>query len=515
LADTDEQESAMGTGQIVPSAPVERTAPRRWKRRLLLAFASYTLVSLLAIFAAFLLGWASYARSLPDPSGWHFDGPASEFAASDADADYTFDDYLAQEAKVFAELDASIDGEWKAAAQQRLNRFNRASVSFPGVGFDRDWNRTVVLEAEAPKGGALMVHGLSDSPYSIRAAAEAMRAKGWTVIALRVPGHGTSPGALAEASWRDWAAAFRVAAKGLRERIPDGAPLVFFGFSNGGALCVDYSVDALEDPSLPRADAVVLYSPMIGIAPIARVSKLYRLISWFPPFEKVRWMHIEDEIDPYKYSSWPMRASEQAFLLTSRIAARLASAARSGRAAELPPMLAFQSIVDSTVRVPDLMRTLFDRLPPGVSELIFFDLNDDAVFQDLLRDGNAPLVQQRMENAALPYRLTLVTGDDAGVIARTRDGDAVTERPLGLNWPAEVFSLSHVAVPIRPDDPVLGTREASEGFPAIALGAIRVRGEHGVLRVSEGLVMRMRHNPFYAFVEAETDAWLKKVVGQE
>jgi hypothetical protein len=60
---------------------------------------------------------------------------------------------------------------------------------------------------------------------------------------------------------------------------------------------------------------------------------------------------------------------------------------------------------------------------------------------------------------------------------------------------------------------VLGTRDASAGFPAIGLGSIQMRGEHGVLRVSEGLVMRMRHNPFYAFVESETDAWLTKVLG--
>jgi alpha-beta hydrolase superfamily lysophospholipase len=504
----------MRTGQTdLASSPVEGTRPRRWKRRLIIAFASYAVVSLLAVLVAFLLGWASVARSLPNPSGWHFEGPASEFVASDATAAYSFDDYLAQEARVFAELDAFIDGEWKGEADERFNRFNRASVSFPGVGFDRNWNRTIVLEADEPKGGALMVHGLSDSPYSLRAQAEAMRANGWTVIALRVPGHGTSPGALADASWRDWAAAFRIAVKGLRDRLPDGAPLVFFGFSNGGALCVDYTLDALEDPTLPRADALVLYSPMIGIAPIARVSRLYRLISWIPAFEKARWLHIEAEIDPYKYSSWPMPASEQAFLLTNRLATRLASAARSGRTAELPPMLTFQSIVDATVRVPDLMRVLYDRLPQGMSELVFFDLNNKAVFSDLLRDRDGPLVQQRLENAALPYRLTLVRGDVAGVIARTRDGAVMTERPLDLRWPTEVFSLSHVAVPIRPDDPVLGTRDASAGFPAIGLGSIQMRGEHGVLRVSEGLVMRMRHNPFYAFVESETDAWLTKVLG--
>jgi alpha-beta hydrolase superfamily lysophospholipase len=505
----------MRTGQTdLASSPVEGARPRRRLRRLTIAFASYAIVSLLAIFVAFLLGWASLSRKLPDPSGWHFEGPASEFVARDAAAGYTFDDYLEQEAEVFAELDAFVDGDWKAAAQGNFNRFKRGSLSFPGAGFDRNWNRTVVLEAEEPNGGVLMAHGLSDSPYSLRAQAEEMHAKGWTVVALRVPGHGTSPGALAQASWEDWAAAFRVAVAGLRERIPEGSPLVFFGFSNGGALCVEYSLDALENPSLPRADAVVLYSPMIGIAPVAKMARLYHLIAWVPAFEKVRWMHIEEEIEPYKYSSWPMRASEEAFLLTSRLAARLAAAANSGRTAGLPPMLAFQSVVDSTVRVPDLMRILYDRLPLGGSELVIFDINQAAQFEDLLLVNDGPLVQQRLEDDSLPYGLTLITGDDAGLIVRTREGEAVTERPLDLRWPAEVFSLSHVAIPIRPDDPVLGTREATANFPAIGLGSIQVRGEHGVLRVSEGLVMRQRHNPFYSFVESTTYAWLTKVLGK-
>lgn len=491
------------------------TARKRWIRRLAVAFASYSVVSLLAIFVAFLLGWATFSRSLPDPSGWHFDGPESEFVAKDADERYTFDDYLAQEAKVFAELDAFIDAEWKDDANRKFSRFNRASASYPGLGFDRNWNRTVVLEADAPKGGALLIHGLSDSPYSVRASAERMHARGWTVIALRVPGHGTSPGALADSNWRDWSAAVRVAAKGLRAKVPEGSPLILFGFSNGGALCVEYALDALEDASLPRASGIVLYAPMIGITRFAKITRLHHLISWIPAFEKVQWSSISEEIDPYKYSSWPTNASEQAFLLTSRLASRLASASRSGRINELPPFLTFQSVVDSTVRVPDLMRTLYERLPRGESELVLFDMNRTALFEDLLNNNDEPFIRERLTNEALPYRLTLVSGGDGGLNAYTREGAQVTERALGMEWPRDVFSLSHGGIPVRPDDPVYGTREASEGFPGIAMGSLQVRGEHGVLRVSEGLIVRLRHNPFYAFVESETDVWLERVVGED
>jgi alpha-beta hydrolase superfamily lysophospholipase len=88
-----------------------------------------------------------------------------------------------------------------------------------------------------------------------------------------VPGHGTCPHALSEAELEDWIAAVRIAARGVRERVPDNAPLVVVGFSNGGALSVDYAISAVEEPDLPQVDAVVLFSPMIGIMPAAKLSR--------------------------------------------------------------------------------------------------------------------------------------------------------------------------------------------------------------------------------------------------
>ncbi|TVQ60755.1 MAG: alpha/beta hydrolase [Phycisphaerales bacterium] len=500
---------------------LQRVGRRRsFLRRVIVVTTVYSGVSAVAVFVAFLLGWATFARTLPDPSGWHTDAPGGEFTSRDAAPGYTLDDYLRQEARLFDALDALIDGVWREDAQRRFSRFNRASVSFPGSGFERNWNRTIVLEADAPRGGALLVHGLSDSPYSLRAQAESLHARGWTVVALRVPGHGTSPAALVEASRHDWAAAVRIGVAGVRERIPDGAPLALFGFSNGGALCVDYTLDAMDDPSLAMPDALVLYSPMIGITPFAKITRLHHLIAWIPAFEKVRWSRIEEEIDPYKYASWPTGASEQAFLVTRRLASRLSALAARGGYERMPPVLTFQSVVDSTISVPGLMDVLYERLPRGPSELVLFDLNRTPFFEDLLQSDNEPFIRARLDNPLLPYRLTLVThaeraapGEgEAGMLARTRHGDALTDVALSLSWPPDVFSLSHGAVPISVHDPILGVREATTAFPGPSLGSIMVRGEHGVLRVSEGLTMRLRHNPFYDYVEAKTDSWLREVI---
>ena len=61
-------------------------------------------------------------------------------------------------------------------------------------------------------------------------------------------------------------------------------------------------------------------------------------------------------------------------------------------------------------------------------------------------------------------------------------------------------------MPIPPDDPVLGT-EISTFETGIPLGSLHLRGEHGVLTISEGLMIRLRHNPFFAYEAAHLTEW--------
>ena len=66
-----------------------------------------------------------------------------------------------------------------------FDRFRSGSVANPEKILDRNWNRSFVFKAEKPIGGVLLVHGLSDSPYSLRALAERLHAEGYTVVGLR------------------------------------------------------------------------------------------------------------------------------------------------------------------------------------------------------------------------------------------------------------------------------------------------------------------------------------------
>jgi translation elongation factor P/translation initiation factor 5A len=93
-----------------------------------------------------------------------------------------------------------------------------------------------------------------------------------------------------------------------------------------------------------------------------------------------------------------------------------------------------------------------------------------------------------------------------GVVADTTQ---VTARVIAtdLQKRTATLSLSHIAVPISPADPVYGTSEATvkSGLP---LGSLSMRGEHGALLISDSLLIRQRHNPFYQFMEDHVVQWL-------
>ncbi|MBL8874283.1 MAG: alpha/beta fold hydrolase [Phycisphaerae bacterium] len=463
-----------------------------------------------------VFAWTRFAQSLPDLQGWHTHAPKSEFQASDAKPSYTFADYLKQEDKVFAELDTLIKNDWSPKVVGRFSRYKVDSVCNPANILDHNWNRTFVSEAKDPVGGALLIHGLSDAPYSLRTLAEKLAAANYTVVCLRVPGHGTSPQALAQSSWNDWAAATKLAMADLRKRIPKELPVIAVGYSNGGALCVnDVCEGLLNNDASARPSALVLISPMIGITPMAEFTELYPAVSWLTGEKKLSWSGIEPEIDPFKYSSWPVNASLQAFRITRHVEASIATLAADGRMKDFPPTLVVQSAADATVIAYRMIDILMDRLPPGRGELILFDINHSSWLDGLTDNSFETQIRPRLKRSDLPFIVKLVTNrasDSPDLLVRTLDKGTITETQLDLPWPSGIFSLSHVALPIPPGDPVYGSGQ-TESTRKLPLGTLALRGERGILAISAGLMMRMRFNPFYDWTEQQVLNWIASNTG--
>jgi carboxylesterase len=87
--------------------------------------------------------------------------------------------------------------------------------------------------AEGGPQGALVLHGFTGAPPSVRGLAEAFAAAGLTVELPRLPGHGTTVEDMMTTGWDDWSAAAEAAYKDLAARVD---AVVVAGLSMGGAL---------------------------------------------------------------------------------------------------------------------------------------------------------------------------------------------------------------------------------------------------------------------------------------
>ena len=78
---------------------------------------------------------------------------------------------------------------------------------------------------------------------------------------------------------------------------------------------------------------------------------------------------------------------------------------------------------------------------------------------------------------------------------------------LDMAWPQGVVSLSHVALPFAPEDPLYG-RYRPDDPNVLFLGQTEIRGERGLLKISTEWLLRLRYNPFYDVLKSETLKWL-------
>ena len=442
-------------------------------------------------------------KSGPELEVWHLAHLANEYRAKKDEAIQTLDQYRKREEALFRELDDKVYSQIPEASRTRINRFNKGSWVDP-TSYKINWNRTVELPANRPRAGYLLLHGLSDSPYSLRAMAEKLNAqKGW-VVALRLPGHGTAPSGLLRTKWTDYTAAVRIAARHLREKIGPNVPLYLIGYSNGAALALEYTLAELEGEALPKPAGLVLISPAVGVSSLAALTPWQRRLSYLPGLHKLAWIDILPEYDPYKYNSFTLNAAEQIYYLTQDIARRINRLDKGEGVKNVPPILAFTSVVDATVPVNALVDTLFLRLAPNNHRLVAYGVNREANTASLLSVDPVRSADVLLHRK-LPFDLVLLTNTNANssrLVQRIKRANTQSIKVVATNlqWPEGIYSLSHVALPFPPNDPIYGDVRTSVKT-GVSLGNIMLRGERGVLQVPANQLMRLRYNPFYSYQE--------------
>ncbi len=355
---------------------------------------------------------------------WHTEKLTEEFKASMVEGQVrNFDDYLALEQRLFRQLDEKIYTNTATGPAHALERYSAGSLADPRQN-EPDWNRSFELRAEAPVGGALLLHGMSDSPYSLRALGKAVNQHGYQVVGLRLPGHGTAPSGLKHATWQDMAAAVKLAMQHLKNSL-GAKPIHMVGYSSGAPLALDFTLEAIAGGKLPAPASLILISPAIRVHPAGALAGFKNAMAVLPGLGQWAYWTIMDEFDPYKYNSFATNAGAQVHRITRDVDQRMQVLAQNSDAAnKLPPILVFKSTVDSTVTTEAVVDNLLMRLPASRNELVLFDINrNTAIKSTMLVSDPGPFTNLVLADQNLPFAVTLVTNENphsTRVVARRK-----------------------------------------------------------------------------------------------
>jgi hypothetical protein len=152
-----------------------------------------------------------------------------------------------------------------------------------------------------------------------------------------------------------------------------------------------------------------------------------------------------------------------------------------------------------------VISAFYSHLPKNGSELVLFDLNRNTKFGPFLRPQLENLLTPLLPEAPRNFRTVVVTNatpDSSYVVERSTEAGKTEERikDLGLAYPADTYSLSHVALPFPPSDSLYGSQpDPNESF-GVHLGTIAARGERGTLIVSLDILLRETSNPFFSYL---------------
>ena len=481
------------------------------------------LTASLAVALLFLIVLVSISSCSNSPplQDWHEEKLNEEFTAERRDTDVrSFKDYLLLEDRLFQQLDRKVYANTDSGTKQQLNRYSSGSLADPR-GRKINWNRSFELPGSG-KGAVLLLHGMSDSPYSLRAIGLTLNQQGYHVIGLRSPGHGTAPSGLKHSSWQDMAAAVELAINHLNSaQTGNTNEIHIIGYSTGASLALDFTLKALSGTTQPVPASLVLISPAIRIHAAAGLAGLKNGFSVLPGLGSLAWLSVMDEFDPYKYNSFATNAGAQVHAVTTDVDRRLrAKSGQPANADRFPRILVFKSTVDSTVTTDAVVDNLLNRLPADGNEIVLFDINRQASIKSTLMVSDpAPLTDRLMKQRDLPFAVTLITNESPesmAVVARYKPmgaADFSTVEALGSTWPRDVISLSHVALPIPPDDPLYG-QSAPPDDKFIFLGNLAIKGERGLLNIPADWLLRMRYNPFYHYLEERVIDWVDETGDQ-
>jgi len=199
--------------------------------------------------------------------------------------------------------------------------------------------------------GALLCHGFTGSPQSLRPWAEYLAEAGLSVGLPRLPGHGTTWQDMARTRWEDWYAEVDRALDELRAHSDE---IFVMGLSMGG--CLALRLAELRGPSV---SGLVLVNPSLtGDTPLLALAPVLKFV--VPSLKGIASDIKKQEVSELGYDRVPVKAVDSLRGLWRVTQAQLGDVTQ--------PVLVYHSTDDHVVG-PGSLRLLRDALPRlGVRE---------------------------------------------------------------------------------------------------------------------------------------------------
>lgn len=162
-----------------------------------------------------------------------------------------------------------------------------------------------VLDRGKTKYGALLIHGLYDTPFVMKDIGLHLQKQNLLVRSILLPGHGTVPGALLNVSYKDWLQATHYGVTSLSKEVEK---VFLVGFSTGASLALYHTLHHTYE----NIAGLILLAPAIKIDPMSAITNL-------PPKINIDWLAKNPEIDYTKYCSFAFNSTYQIYKLTQEI----------------------------------------------------------------------------------------------------------------------------------------------------------------------------------------------------
>ncbi len=161
--------------------------------------------------------------------------------------------------------------------------------------------------------GVLLIHGLLASPAEVRGYGEYLVKKGYTVMGVRLKGHGSSPYALQDYTWQDW---YHSVERGYDILKAHCKQIFVTGFSTGGALALKLA--AQQYPEIIGVNAVAVPIKFINTAfmLIPLLHGTNKIVDWLSSYEGIKpFIDNVSEHPMVNYRNVPVKALYELRLL--------------------------------------------------------------------------------------------------------------------------------------------------------------------------------------------------------